>query len=175
MTSTIITSQTEIADATTSTLVATYNHFTGKSIKAFETRAIAERRVAMTLLAAQDLAGHRGTAPNEAPNVLNGVVDHSAPNRRIAALLGEAGIDCASTEAKNGEGPHMTEAELNNGKPKAVTAPKAPKAPKAGSIGAFISAKIAEGMTNEEILTAVQVAKPEAKTTIASIRWYRYR
>lgn len=227
MTTTLITSQTEIADATTATLVATYNHFTGKNIKAFETRAVAERRVAMALLSAQDLAGHRGTAPNEAPNVLNGVVDHSASNKRIAALIGETGIDRAPTEAENGEGPFMTKAELNGGKmsdaemaaiveptkgkakgktraeqvaaeearvtarlaakaaakvakgvapkaPKAPKALKAPKAPKAESIGAFIRAKMAEGLTNEEILAAVQAAKPEAKTTVASIRWYRY-
>lgn len=67
MTQDIIRTQAEIAEATMPVLVATYNAMTGKEIKKFENRAVAERRVAMALLSATDAAGHAGVKPGEKP------------------------------------------------------------------------------------------------------------
>ncbi len=64
---TILRSAKDISAATTADLVETYNAMTGASIKKFENRAIAERRVEMALLAATDRAGHAGVQPNTTP------------------------------------------------------------------------------------------------------------
>ena len=45
-------------------------------------------------------------------------------------------------------------------------------APKRG-VGTAAQEAIKSGMTNEEALEAVRKAFPEAKTTLASINWYR--
>lgn len=48
----------------------------------------------------------------------------------------------------------------------------AEKAPKTG-VGTVALAAIRAGKTNEEALAAVQAEFPEAKTSMASINWYR--
>lgn len=63
----IIRSQSQIADATTAQLVATYNALTGKSIKKFEMRSIAEARVRMAIMSAEDAAGHAGVPKDTKP------------------------------------------------------------------------------------------------------------
>ena len=50
--------------------------------------------------------------------------------------------------------------------------PKAPRAPKDG-VGKAAEAAILSGMSNEDALVAVRAKFPEAKTTKASINWYR--
>lgn len=63
----IIRTQEAIATATTAQLVETYNALAGKEIKKFETRAIAEARVRMAILSAQDAAGHAGVPKGSKP------------------------------------------------------------------------------------------------------------
>lgn len=63
----IIRSQAQIADATMAQLVATYNALTGKSIKKFELRSIAEARVRMAIMSAEDAAGHAGVPKGTKP------------------------------------------------------------------------------------------------------------
>lgn len=63
----IIRTQEAIATATAAQLVATYNALAGKEIKKFETRAIAEARVRMAILSAQDAAGHAGVPKGSKP------------------------------------------------------------------------------------------------------------
>lgn len=41
------------------------------------------------------------------------------------------------------------------------------------TVGSIANAALREGKTNEEALAAVQEALPEAKTSLASINWYR--
>lgn len=67
---TILRDAKQIAAAPTAQLVATYNALTGKAIKKFENRAIAERKVEMALLSAQDAAAHTGVPANTAPRPL---------------------------------------------------------------------------------------------------------
>jgi hypothetical protein len=47
-----------------------------------------------------------------------------------------------------------------------------PKAPRRG-VGTVIREAIAAGKTNEAALEAAQAEFPEAKTTLASVSWYR--
>ena len=66
----IIRKQSEIADATTDVLVATYNALTGKAIKKFSSRAAGERQVEMAMLAAQDNDAHTGIPKESEPKVI---------------------------------------------------------------------------------------------------------
>lgn len=152
----LITEQSQIAEAPTATLVATYNHLEGKSIKAFENRAVAERRVAMAILAAKDRAGHKGTQPNAAPKTLDGA--ETASKEVKAPKVAEA--------VKAAKVPKVAK------EPKAPKAPKEPKAPRFG-IGAFCVKHIALGKTNDEILALVQQEQPTARTSLSCIAWYR--
>jgi hypothetical protein len=52
-------------DTPMAVLVATFNAMTGKSIKKFENRTIAEARVRNALMAAQDATAHLGVPPNQ--------------------------------------------------------------------------------------------------------------
>lgn len=63
----ILRDQSAVGNATTADLVATYNALTGKSIKKFETRSIAESRVRMAIMSAQDAAGHAGVPKDTKP------------------------------------------------------------------------------------------------------------
>lgn len=56
----ILTKQEQIAEASTTDLVETYNALTGKAIKKFENREIAMRRCEMAMLSAKDADGHTG-------------------------------------------------------------------------------------------------------------------
>lgn len=56
----IIRDRALVAAASTADLVATYNALTGNSVERFSSRAVAERRVDMAIMAAEDAAGHRG-------------------------------------------------------------------------------------------------------------------
>lgn len=82
---TIIRKQNDIAAASNADLVETFNELTGKSIKKFESRAIAEVRVANAILSAQNAAGHvgvpKGTDP-EAKTVAE--LEAAATTRRSA-------------------------------------------------------------------------------------------
>jgi len=49
---------------------------------------------------------------------------------------------------------------------------KEPKAPKRG-VGTVIKERLRAGSTNEAALEAVKAEFPEAKTTLATVSWYR--
>lgn len=63
----IITKVADIAGADTADLVSTYNALTGKSVKKFENRTVAERRVEMAILAAKDADGKTGVPKGQEP------------------------------------------------------------------------------------------------------------
>jgi hypothetical protein len=60
MTTNIIRNRADVSAASTADLIATYNALTGNAVERFSSRAIAERRVDMALMAAEDAAGHLG-------------------------------------------------------------------------------------------------------------------
>ena len=60
MTTNIIRNRADVAAASNADLIATYNALTGNAVERFSSRAIAERRVDMALMAAEDAAGHLG-------------------------------------------------------------------------------------------------------------------
>jgi hypothetical protein len=64
---TIIRSQDQIAAASTKDLVETYNALTGKSIKKFESRGVAESKVANAILGAEFDSGKAGVSKGEKP------------------------------------------------------------------------------------------------------------
>ena len=88
---TIIRTQQEIAAATTADLVETYNALAGKSIKKFENRAIAEARVRMAILSAEDAAGKagvpKGAKPRAATKAELATKDKPTPMSSMAATL----------------------------------------------------------------------------------------
>lgn len=47
------------------------------------------------------------------------------------------------------------------------------QAPKAPGVGEIAKGLIRDGKTNEEVLAAIREQFPEAKTSMASINWYR--
>ena len=76
------------------------------------------------------------------------------------------------------EAPTQTQQEVANKKAEKAAKVKAAKPPKESKprglgIGAFCNSLILEGKTNAEILEAVKAKWPEAKTTPASLNWYR--
>jgi len=91
----IITQQSDIAEATTEDLVATYNALTGKSIKKFETRAVAEVRVANAMLASADRVGHAG--------VPKGAVPKAMPLKEVEKIERAKGIASPPSEDEGGE------------------------------------------------------------------------
>ena len=65
--SNIIRDRALVATASTADLVATYNALTGNNVERFSTRTIAERRVEMAIMAAEDAAAHRGIPKDTKP------------------------------------------------------------------------------------------------------------
>lgn len=70
MTNEVLRTQDAIPGAPMAQLLATYQSLTGKVVKKFESRAIAETRVKMALMAAADAAGHLGVPRGKAPEPL---------------------------------------------------------------------------------------------------------
>lgn len=114
---TVIRKAADIAAASSADLVETYNALTGSSIKKFETRKIAERRVEMALLAATDAAGHAGVAPNTAP---------------VPATVEELAEKAASNPYKEGTMSHSLHEACEKAAP-IVPRPKKAEAVKAGA------------------------------------------
>lgn len=81
---TILTNASQIAAASTSDLVETYNALAGKSIKKFETRTHAERRVEAAIMAAKEADGHTG--------VPKGTDPQAKPRKQIIAKAKAKGI-----------------------------------------------------------------------------------
>lgn len=63
----ILRNQNEVVGASSADLVETYNALTGKSIKKFENRSLAETRVAAAIMSAENAAGHAGVAKGAEP------------------------------------------------------------------------------------------------------------
>ena len=156
-------------------LVAVYNDLAAAAgrgpVKAFKSKAEAVKRIgALRAAAAQptdEQAANRARAAEDAA-------------RRLASLKKE---DDGAAPAKKGP-------------PKAAPAKKAAKAPakkaarparahqngkangdakpgRGPGIGAFCLGLIAKGRSNEEVLTAVREKFPDARTSAASVSWYR--
>jgi len=66
---TILRNPNTIATADMADLIETYNALTGNAVERFESRAIAERRTEMAMLAAKDAAGHAGVPRGVEPEV----------------------------------------------------------------------------------------------------------
>lgn len=66
---TILRNPNAIATADMADLIETYNALTGNSVERFESRAVAERRTEMAMLAARDAAGHAGVPRGVEPEV----------------------------------------------------------------------------------------------------------
>jgi hypothetical protein len=88
---TIIRTQAQIADATMGDLVETYNALAGKTIKKFESRAIAENKVSNAILAAQDAAGHLGVPKDTKPQ--------AKTVKELADIAAHKGITTSKDEA----------------------------------------------------------------------------
>jgi len=70
MTQDVLRTQDAIAGAPMAQLLATYQALTGKTVKRFSTRTVAETRVKMALMAAADAAGHLGVPQGKVPQPL---------------------------------------------------------------------------------------------------------
>ena len=66
---TILRNQADISTADMADLIETYNALTGNAVEQFQSRAIAERRTEMAMLAAKDAAGHAGVPKGVEPQV----------------------------------------------------------------------------------------------------------
>lgn len=66
---TILRNQADISTADMEDLIETYNALTGNEVEQFQSRAIAERRTEMAMLAARDAAGHAGVPKGIEPQV----------------------------------------------------------------------------------------------------------
>jgi hypothetical protein len=80
--------------------------------------------------------------------------------------------------AKASEAPTPSQQEVADKKAEKAAKAKAAKPPTEAKprglgIGAFCVALIKESKSNDEILTAVRAKWPDAKTTTASLNWYR--
>jgi hypothetical protein len=131
----LITNAKDIATAETSDLVFTYNELEGKSVKKFENRTTAERKVEMAILAAGDRAAHRGTKVGVAPKIEDGKASAEASAEAGAEDTTEAVETPKATKADKPtaakeKAPKAPKAAKEKA-PKAAKEPKAPKAPKA--------------------------------------------
>lgn len=66
----IIREQSKVEGADMATLLASFNALTGQSVKRFSSRAAAEQRLKMAIMAATDAAGHLGVPKGTAPKPL---------------------------------------------------------------------------------------------------------
>jgi hypothetical protein len=66
---TILRNPNALAAASMEDLIETYNALTGNAVEQFQSRAIAERRTEMAMLAAKDAAGHAGVPKGIDPEV----------------------------------------------------------------------------------------------------------
>lgn len=89
----IISDAKQISEAETATLIAAYNQLTGKAVTRFSSRAAGERQVEMALLAAKDLAGHRGVARGEEPSAANGLPEGASPSPEVETPPAATGMD----------------------------------------------------------------------------------
>lgn len=159
-----------IADAQMNDLVETYNALTGKSIKKFENRAIAERRVEMAMLASKDADAHTGVPKNGEPKVRT--------RDEIKAKAKERGIepppafdDEAFPEGSLGDKlqAQAKEAPAIVPKPKAVKPPKSDRK-RSGPIYAVQATYagttvLQAGSARNSILKRIQASPKGAATT----------
>lgn len=101
VTTLVLRARTDIAEATMGQLLATYNALTGKSLKKFENKEIAQRRVDMAMMAAQDADAHLGV-----PKGANGEVKTAEELTAKAAEVGQP------APQMNDEAPKFAEGSL---------------------------------------------------------------
>ena len=144
-TESILRSAAQIASATSAQLVATYNAMTGKAIKKFENRAIAERKVEMALLSATDAAGHTGVARNTVPVPMTvEELAAKAPAVAVAQAL-------AHQDADDGEKPTNNEPEIDLDDPALVDPDVNPFKPGTMSHQLWVATKALQPITRREV------------------------
>lgn len=154
----LITNQNDIADATTEDLVHTYNELEGKSIKKFESREVAERRVANAILAATDRAGHRGVKVGETPKVANGKASTKTPKQTSGGSSEQT--DALGKDAdKKGSNVLQTDAVAKTPKEKAQK----------HTVKGAKQAQVEPGRKNK-VSTKVQAKKAPTGSKVASVK-----
>ena len=179
----IIRDRALVATASTADLIATYNALTGNSVDRFSTRAIAERRTDMAIMAAEDAAAHRG------------IPKDTKPVAQTLEELGVQGQDGGETPLGDDEGTVAPDSNENPFTPGSMahqlwvatksldanTAPRQKRAPKAKSEtptkrNAALSVKATFAGTSKiqanskraAVLKHIQVA-PEATVSLADL------
>lgn len=127
----VLRARSDIAEATMAQLLATYNALTGKSLKKFENKEIAQRRVDMAMMAAQDADAHLGV-----PKGANGEVKTAEELTAKAAEVGQPAPQM-NDEAPKEDTPKFPEGSLaaelakkGAAAPAVTRQPKAPAPPK---------------------------------------------
>jgi RNA-splicing ligase RtcB len=151
------------------------------------TKTIAELVVIYNMLAKkqgkQELKGYKGAKEKLIANIasleMEAIQKAQATNHspKLAIVTPKAAVKAAMKEAK--AVPEAKQSKYMEKKPPVIAPGKlgkadvAPKAEKKQSIGSFCIEQIKLGKTNPDILAMVEQKFPDAKTTGASIAWYR--
>lgn len=134
----IIRDRALVATASTADLIATYNALTGNAVERFSSRVVAERRVDMAIMSAEDAAGHRGVAKEVKPiaQTLEEVaaLTSNAPNSPTEEPEGTVALDSDENPFKPGTMAHQlwvaTKSWQANSEPREKRAPKDKSEPK---------------------------------------------
>lgn len=170
----LITDAAQIKDADTSDLVHTYNALTGKAVKRFENRAIAERRVEMAILAAKDADAKTGLPRGQEPT--------AQPREAIEAKAAARGVapppaldaEDAAPEFKPGTMAYELDKAAKNSRPiaprpRAKDTPKEPKKDLHAVVSTFKgNSKPQEGSVRNSVLAYIQAA-PKSAATLATL------
>lgn len=136
----LITKQSEVPDATDEELLAAYQHYSGKVPRAFASRAIAERKVVVAIMANADVAGHLGVARGAWPTPIAWweIVDKAHETRRAdpRMLAREGlGLDDVGVKFEHEVNPYPPETmahRLWSGAAVHTVAPPPPRSPSPG-------------------------------------------
>jgi len=179
----IIRDRALVAAASTADLVATYNALTGNAVERFSSRAIAERRTDMAIMAAEDAAGHRGI-PKDTKPVAQTVAEVAAQAQdgAVSELNDQEGAVASGWEEnpfKAGTMAHQlwvaTKSLTANAAPRTKKLPKAASEPKQKRISNLTikatfagTSKVQSGSKRAAILVHIQNA-PDSTATLAEL------
>lgn len=143
-----------LASLSVAHLVAYYNAVADNPVKNFKSKAEALARI------------ERLPEPRDALELLTGItgVDYSDADAAAEAVANAEQTTETETTAE--------EKPKKKGRAKKEKVAKEPK-PRGRGIGAFCKEKIMEGLSNKEIVDLVQANWPDAKTSTATVAWYR--
>lgn len=178
--SNIIRDRALVATASTADLIATYNALTGNNVERFSTRAIAERRTDMAIMAAEDAAGHRGVWKDTKPVAMTAAeLSQDAPNSPTEEEEGGVAPGSEENPFKPGTMAHQlwvaTKSWEANSKPREKRAPKDKSEPKQKRRVALIvkatfagTSAVQAGSKRAAVLKAIQEA-PNSTMTLAAL------